>query len=100
MVPVGTESQSEEVTLMRIVAETVIGKISELITFQIQDRNGLVHLTLLRAIAIVQHGRVVIVRTERNRCRKAIYRSDPARRDIQPFTGWKRDGTRFSRIIR
>ena len=100
MVAVGTERQPEEVALMRIFAEAVIGKICELITFQIQDRDGLVRLTLLRAVAIVQHGRVAIVWTDRNRCRKTIYRSDPAGRGIQPFAGWKREMTRFSRIIR
>ena len=100
MVSVGTESQPEEVALMRIVAETVIGKISELITFQIEDRDGLVRLTLLRAISVVQRRRVAIVWTERNRRRKTIYRSNAARGlSIQPLTGWKWKVTRFSRII-
>ena len=101
MVDVGTERQAEEVALMRILAETVIWKIGELIGFQIQDRDGLMFLTLLGAISVVQHRGVAIVRTERNRCRKTIQRSDPARGgDIQPLAGWKRKVTRFSRIIR
>ena len=79
MAAVGTENQPEEVALMRIVAEAVIGKVGELIAFQIQDCNGLVLMTLLRAISVVQRRGVAIVRTERNRCWKTIYRSDPAR---------------------
>ena len=86
---------------MRTLAETVIGKIGELITVQIQNRNGLVRLTLLRAVSVVQRRGVAIVRTERNRGRKTIYRSDSARRsDIQPLAGWKWKVTRLSRIIR
>ena len=80
MVPVGTESQPEEVALTRIVAETVIGKISELITFQIEDRDGLVRLTLPRAISVVQRRGVAIVRTERDSGRKTIQRSHSAER--------------------
>ena len=79
MSAVGTERQPQEVALMGIFAEAVIGKIGELIVFQIQDRNGLVLMTLLRAISVVQRRGVAIVRTERNRCWKTIYRSDPAR---------------------
>ena len=85
---------------MGIFAEAVIGKIGELIVFQIQDCNGLVLMTLLRAISVVQRRGVAIVRTERNRRWKTIYRSDPAREDIQPLAGWKWKVTRFSRIIR
>ena|SRR2546423_5582826 len=101
MVSVGTESQPEEVALMRIVAETVIGKVGDLIAFQIQDRNGLTGLTLLRSISVVQRRGIAIIGTECNRGRKTIYRSDPARRgDIQPLAGWKWKVTRLSRIIR
>ena len=53
MAAVGTERQSKEIALMGIFAEAVIGKIGELIVFQIQDRNGLVLMTLLRAISVV-----------------------------------------------
>ena len=101
MVPVGTERQPQKVALMRIFREASIGKIGDLITFQIQDRDGLMGLTLLRSISVVQRRGVAIVGTECNRGRKTIYRSDPARRgDIQPLAGWKWKVTRFSRIIR
>ena len=53
MASVGTERQSKEIALMGIFAEAVIGKIGELIVFQIQNRNGLVLMTLLRAISVV-----------------------------------------------
>ena len=100
MVAVGAEGQPEEVALMGILTETVIGKIGQLITFQIQDRDGLVSLTLLRAVSVVQRSGVAIVGTERDSGRKTIYRSDPVRRDIQPFAGWKRKVTRLPGIIR
>ena len=80
MIAVGAEGQPEEVALMRILAKAVIGKVGKLIAFQIQDRDGLVRLTLLRAISVVQRRGIAIVRTQRNRDRKTIYRSDPARR--------------------
>ena len=86
---------------MRTLAETVIGKIGELITVQIQNRNGLVRLTLLRAVSVVQRRGVAIVWTQRNRGGKTIYRSDPAGGvGSQPLAGWKRQVTRFSRILR
>ena len=100
MVAVGTEGQPKEVGLTRILTETVIGKIGELISFQIQDCDGLMRLTLLRAISVVQRGGVAIVRTERDSGWKTIYRSHPAGRGrIQPLAGWKRNATRFSKII-
>ncbi len=80
MVPVGTERQPQKVALMRIFREAIIGKIGDLITFQIQNRDGLVRLTLPRAISVVQRRGVAIVRTERDSGRKTIQRSHSAER--------------------
>ena len=79
MIAVGAEGQPEEVALMRLLAEAVIGKIGDLIAFQIQNCDGLMRLTLLRAISVVQSRSVAVVWTERNRSRKTVQRSDPAR---------------------
>jgi len=100
VVAVGAEGQAEEVALMGIFTETVVGKIGDLITFQIQDRDGLMRVTLLRAVSVVQRSGVAIVWTQRNRGRKTVYRSDPARRDIQPFAGWKWRVRRLPGVIR
>jgi len=86
---------------VRILPETIVGKVGEFISFQIQDRYGLVLMTLLRAISVVQRRGVAIVWTQRNRGGKTIYRSDPAGGvGSQPLAGWKRQVTRFSRILR
>jgi len=80
MSAVGTERQPYEVTLMSILGEAIIRKIGELISFQIQNRDGLVCLTFLRAVSVVQRCGVAIVSTERDGCRKTIHRSYSARR--------------------
>ena len=79
MFPIGTESQPEKVALMGTVTEAVVGKIGDLIAFQIQDCYGLVRLTFLRAISAVQRRGVAIVWTERNSGGKTIDRANPAR---------------------
>ena len=80
MSAVGTERQPQEVALMSILGEAIIRKIGELISFEVQNRDGLVCLTLLRAISVVQRRGVAIVGAERESGRKTIDRSHSAGR--------------------
>src|SRR5215471_18323805 len=57
---------------MGLVTESGFGKIGDVIVGQIQDRDGLVHERLLRAITVVQQRGEAAVRTQSNIRRKAV----------------------------
>ncbi len=78
MAAVGIEGETEEVTLMSAVRQTGVGKIAALVGPEIKNRDGLVRLCLLSAVAVIQQRSVVAVRAERNGRGKTVHRADAA----------------------
>ena len=93
MLPVGTERQSNEIALVRLIAQPLIGIIDDLIRFQIEHRDRLMGEGLLRAVAGVQQGSVASIRTDYHSRGKAVGAADSSgRREGQHFAGGEHDG--------
>jgi hypothetical protein len=88
MASVRTESETDEIALVSSVGEAGIGKIAELVGLEIKNRDGLVRLRLLRAVAVIQQRREAAVRSERDGRRKTVHRANAAGRGrIQQLAG-------------
>src|SRR4029077_1810180 len=72
MFPVRTESQAEEIALVRFVIKSRIRKVRDLVGDQIQNGDRLMGEGLLRPVSAVQQGRIVAIGTHNHRCRKTI----------------------------
>ena len=89
---IGTEGEAEEVALMGVVAEALVGKIGEAVGLQIEDGDRLMGAGRLGAVAVVQERGVTLVRAERDGGGETVYGGDQAwRGNGQEFAGGQRD---------
>src|SRR5581483_5143558 len=72
MLPVGTECQSQEITLMGLIAKPFVGEIGKFVGGKVQNCDGLMRARLLRSVAVVQQSCVVTVGADYDRRRKTI----------------------------
>src|SRR5713226_6006749 len=76
MTAVGAEGQAEEIALVRVFGQMIVGEIRDLIRVQIQDSDGLMGLIVLCAITIVQERSIASVAAKGDGGRKAIQRAE------------------------
>src|ERR1017187_10979757 len=72
MLTIRTERQAQEVALVRFIAQPRVGILDDLVTLQIEHRNGLMRQRFLRAVAIIEQRGIASIRTEHHRRRKAV----------------------------
>src|SRR5262249_43979122 len=85
MLAVAAEGETDVVALVSILAEAVIGKVSELVAGEIEYGDGLVDLALLGSVPVMQHGGVASVGTEREADREAVDAVNAAGNGPQAF---------------
>ena len=65
MLAIETEGEAEEIGLLGVAAEAVVGKIAEIVGLQIQDGEGLLFLGGVGAVAAVEEDGELAVGRER-----------------------------------
>src|ERR1700735_1229824 len=80
MFSVRAEHEPEKITLVNVLAKALVGIVGKLIRLQIEHRNRLRRLRLLRSIPVIQQRGVTPLPTHRNGCGKAIAAAYAARR--------------------
>ena len=92
MFAIGTENQTEEVALVHVFAEALVGKFGDLIRLQVENCDRLHGHGFLRAVAVVQERGVAAIRAERDGGGKAVGRADAAGRgNREALAGGQRD---------
>src|SRR6202044_90662 len=76
MFSIGAKHEAKKITLMRVLAESLIRIIRQLIRLQIQHRNRLRPQRFLSSVPVVQQSRVAPIRADRDRRGKTVRTSN------------------------